>query len=163
MVMNSGVVEQIGPPLEVYDRPASVFGGGFIGSPSMNFLDARIDRDGTLVVGEDRLPLPEPWSGHAGRAVTLGLRPEHLQLADEPAPAAPHLHLRVALVEALGADTVVHGRIDASEQTLAVRLAGTSRVAAEDRLTLLPDLARLHLFDPATGRRLDERPGRDFA
>jgi sn-glycerol 3-phosphate transport system ATP-binding protein len=155
MVMNGGVVEQIGPPLEVYERPASVFVGGFIGSPSMNFLDARIDDAGMLAVGEDRLPLREPRSGQAGRQVTLGIRPEHLQLAQER--VAPQLHFRVALVEALGADTVVHGRIAGSEQTLAVRLAGTSRVAAGDRLTLTPDLARLHLFDPATRRRLEER------
>jgi sn-glycerol 3-phosphate transport system ATP-binding protein len=163
MVMNAGVVEQIGPPLEVYERPASVFVGGFIGSPSMNFLAARIDADGTLAVGADRLPLQEPWAGHAGRAVTLGIRPEHLQLAPERTPAAPHLHFRVALVEALGADTVVHGQIAGSEQTLAVRLAGTSRVAANDQLTLLPDLARLHLFDPARGRRLDGGSGGGLA
>jgi sn-glycerol 3-phosphate transport system ATP-binding protein len=161
MVMNAGVVEQTGPPLEVYERPASVFVGGFIGSPSMNFLAARIE-DGMLVVGEDRLPLQEPWSGHAGRAVTLGIRPEHLHLAHE-ARGAPHLHLGVALVETLGADTVVHGRIAGSDQALAVRLAGTSRVAADDQLTLTPDLARLHLFDPATGRRLDVRSRSDLA
>jgi sn-glycerol 3-phosphate transport system ATP-binding protein len=154
MVMNAGVVEQIGPPLEVYERPASVFVGGFIGSPAMNFLDATIDQ-GALVIGEDRLPLPTAWSGQAERAVILGIRPEHLQ----PAPlqgsgGAPQLHLGVSLVEALGADTVVHGQIVGSQQDLAVRLAGTSKVAAGDQLALTPDIQRLHLFDPATGRRL---------
>jgi hypothetical protein len=63
--------------------------------------------------------------------------------------------LRVTLVEALGADTVVHGLMAGSDQALAVRLAATSRVAADDRLALSPDLGRLHLFDPTTGRRLD--------
>jgi sn-glycerol 3-phosphate transport system ATP-binding protein len=158
MVMNAGVVEQIGAPLDVYERPASIFVGGFIGSPAMNFLDATIDQAGVLVVGDDRLPLPEPWRGHSGRQVTLGIRPEHLH------PAGPGnrvdggsflLHLRVTLVEALGADTVVHGRIAGSDQALAVRLAGTSRVAADDQLALSPDLDRLHLFDATTGRRLD--------
>ncbi len=154
MVMNAGVVEQIGPALEVYERPASVFVGGFIGSPAMNFLDATIDQ-AALVIGEDRLPLPTAWSGQAERAVILGIRPEHLQLATVQEPgSAPQLHLGVSLVEALGADTVVHGRIVGSDQDLAVRLAGTSKVAAGDQLALTPDLQRLHLFDPATGRRL---------
>jgi sn-glycerol 3-phosphate transport system ATP-binding protein len=84
----------------------------------------------------------------------LGIRPEDLH------PTGPGtgvdggsfvLHLRVTLVEALGADTVVHGLI-AGSQALAVRLAATSRVAADDRLALSPDLG---LFDPTTGRRLD--------
>jgi sn-glycerol 3-phosphate transport system ATP-binding protein len=157
MVMNAGVVEQIGPPLEVYERPASIFVGGFIGSPAMNFLDATIDQAGALVVGDDRLPLQGPWHGHTGREVILGIRPEHLHPANTGNRSGGSfvLHLRVTLVEALGADTVVHGQIAGSDQTLAVRLAGTSRVAAEDQLALSPDLDRLHLFDPATGRRLD--------
>ncbi|MGH6916338.1 MAG: sn-glycerol-3-phosphate ABC transporter ATP-binding protein UgpC, partial [Geminicoccaceae bacterium] len=154
MVMNAGVVEQIGPPLEVYAQPASMFVGGFIGSPAMNFLDATLDDAGALAVGDDRLPLQGPWRRHAGRQVTVGIRPEHLHPAGTDR-ADGSLLLQVALVEALGADTVVHGRIAGSDQALAVRLAGTSRVAAAERLALTPDLDRLHLFDPTTGRRLD--------
>jgi sn-glycerol 3-phosphate transport system ATP-binding protein len=152
MVMNAGMVEQIGPPLEVYEQPASIFVGGFLGSPAMNFLAAAID-GGDLVVGGDRLPLAGRWAGQAGRAVTLGIRPEHLHLAENQANGP--IHLRTSLVEALGADTVVHGQIAGSDEALAIRLAGTSRVAAGDLLVLVPDPERLHLFDPQTARRLN--------
>jgi sn-glycerol 3-phosphate transport system ATP-binding protein len=151
-VMNAGVVEQTGAPLEVYEQPASIFVGGFLGSPAMNFLAATIDPQGDLVVGGDRLALARRWVGEAGRTVTLGIRPEHLHPAESQANGP--IHLRASLVEALGADTVVHGQIAGSDEALAIRLAGTSRVAAGDRLVLAPDPERLHLFDPQTGRRL---------
>jgi len=152
MVMNAGEVEQIGTPLEVYERPASVFVGGFIGSPAMNFLDATIDPGGSEVtVGRDRLPLPRPLPDHAGRRTTLGLRPEHLPLANGADRA---LHVQVALVEALGADTVVHGEIVGGGAPITTRLAGTTRIAAGDRLSLAVDPVHLHLFDPDSGRRL---------
>ena len=110
MVMNGGVVEQIGAPLEVYAAPASRFVAGFIGSPAMNFLDAEISADGaSVLVGERRLDLAEPRPREAKRPITLGLRPEHL-VPDEASEEAA-LHLEVELVEALGADTVVHGRM----------------------------------------------------
>jgi sn-glycerol 3-phosphate transport system ATP-binding protein len=162
MIMNAGEVEQIGAPLEVYERPASVFVGGFIGSPAMNFLDATIDQAGDLRVGLDRLPLRGAWPGQAGRPVTLGIRPEHLGFEPDSAEGGAELHLRVLLVEALGADTVVHGELAGSDQPLAVRLPGTSQVAAGDQLALKADLERLHLFDPANGRRLDNRPHANF-
>ncbi len=154
MVMNAGEVEQIGTPLEVYERPASVFVAGFIGSPAMNFLAATVAADGrALEAGGARLPLPQPLAAQAGRPLTLGLRPEHLALgADDGAPAA--LRVEVLLIEALGADTVVHGRIAGEEALLTVRLAGTVPVAVGERLCVLPDTLRLHLFDPADGRRL---------
>jgi sn-glycerol 3-phosphate transport system ATP-binding protein len=152
MVMNNGQVEQIGTPLEVYERPASDFVASFIGAPAMNFLDATVSADGReLLLGADRLALARPLAGQANRRVTLGLRPEHLPLA---APTSPGLHVEVALIEALGADTVVHGQIEGGGAPLSIRLDGTSRVAPGDRLTVAPDPERLHLFDPASGRRL---------
>jgi sn-glycerol 3-phosphate transport system ATP-binding protein len=152
MVMNGGLVEQIGTPLEVYERPASVFVAGFIGAPAMNFLAATVGADGdTLQVGGARLPLPQPLAGHAGRPLTLGLRPEHLPLGAGDAAA---LHHEVVLIEALGAETVVHGRIDGDGALLTVRVAGTMPVAAGDRQSVLPDPARLHLFESADGRRV---------
>jgi sn-glycerol 3-phosphate transport system ATP-binding protein len=152
MVMNIGRVEQIGTPLEVYEHPASVFVAGFIGAPAMNFLEARVSADGRdLLLGADRLPLPRPLPAQADRFLTLGLRPEHLPLAGM-APQA--LHVEAVLIEALGADTVVHARILGNGVALTTRLDGTTRIAPGDRLSLAPDAQRLHLFDPASGQRL---------
>ncbi|MDX6748290.1 sn-glycerol-3-phosphate import ATP-binding protein UgpC [Geminicoccaceae bacterium 1502E] len=149
MVLNAGNVEQLGAPLEVYARPASIFVAGFIGSPAMNFLDARIAADGaTVTVGESHLALAEARPDLAGRPVTLGLRPEHLRTG-----GATQLELAVEWVEPLGADTVVHGRLDHGE-ALSVRLEGERQPSEGDRLALEIAPRDLHLFDPASGRRI---------
>jgi len=124
IVMNAGRAEQIGTPLEVYARPATTFVAGFIGSPPMNL----IPRDGRL----------------------LGVRPEHLEPCAEPEAM---LVAQVELVEQLGADILVHGKVDASP--IAVRLPA-SRKIAEGRLPLRFDPARAHYFDPASGVRMGE-------
>jgi sn-glycerol 3-phosphate transport system ATP-binding protein len=151
--MNAGVVEQIGTPLEVYERPATLFVAGFIGSPAMNFLDAAIDRDGAAVrVGPHRLPLPAPLAEWAERPVTLGIRPEHL------APAAADgadLVVEIELVELLGADTIVHGRLLGTDAVLLARLAGDAALTAGGRLPVTGASRHLHLFDPDTGHRLE--------
>ena len=153
MVMNAGQVEQIGTPLEVYERPASVFVAGFIGSPGMNLLEATIAGDGREVVLDGtRLALPQPCPSQADRPVTLGLRPEHLMPLTEGQGGLP---LDVALVEMLGADTVVHGKVPASGAPLTTRVHGTSRVVPGDRLCLMIEPQHLHLFDPLSGRRFD--------
>src|SRR5690349_4097677 len=87
VVMQGGVVEQMGPPLELYDRPANLFVAGFIGSPAMNFIDARLHRNGgaaPVAVAADgtSLPLPPSAAGREGDEVVYGIRPEHLHLRD---------------------------------------------------------------------------------
>ncbi|WP_448204422.1 sn-glycerol-3-phosphate import ATP-binding protein UgpC [Azospirillum sp. sgz302134] len=150
LVMNHGVAEQVGTPLEVYQRPASLFVAGFIGSPPMNVVDARIDArgEGVDLPGGVRLPLPRPQPDLAGRAVKLGVRPEHLSVtADGP------LAVSVELVEALGADTVVYGRLPHGE-ALVVRMAGLPRCREGETLRLTAAADALHLFDAQTGWRL---------
>src|SRR6185437_11686847 len=100
IVMNAGIADQIGAPLDLYERPATVFVAGFIGSPAMNLLPGRLDSRGVWVAGS---VLPAA-NGEAGRPVVVGLRPEHL----EPAPDGK-LTVRVDLLERLGADTILHG------------------------------------------------------
>jgi sn-glycerol 3-phosphate transport system ATP-binding protein len=152
MVMNAGRVEQIGTPLEVYERPASVFVAGFIGSPGMNLLDATIAEDGWgVLVDGARLALPEALGSQANRPVTLGVRPEHLTAA----AVGSGVPLDVLLVEMLGADTIAHGRVSSSGAPLTTRLHGTSTVAPGDRLQLMIEPRHLHLFDPLSGRRLE--------
>ena len=154
LVVNAGVVEQTGMPLELYDRPATIFVAGFIGSPAMNFFTAGIGAEGTGVElpGGDNLPLPGgALASHAGRTVTLGIRPEHLEVARDREGVA---ELKVDLVEELGADTLIHGRFAAEGADLTVRLQGARNIRAGEVLPLLVAPEHLHLFDTESGARL---------
>jgi sn-glycerol 3-phosphate transport system ATP-binding protein len=154
MVMNAGIAEQVGTPMEVYHRPASTFVAGFIGSPAMNFLPGRLSAGGDAVMlpGGETLRLPRP-AAPADRPVTVGIRPEHLVLAPG-ASADLSLRLTADLVEALGADTLVHGRLGALDSTILARLPGNTPVRAGDPLTFTIPPEELHLFDPETGKTL---------
>jgi sn-glycerol 3-phosphate transport system ATP-binding protein len=150
IVMNAGRAEQIGAPLELYERPATQFVGGFIGSPAMNFLPGRIAEGGGVVL-DDGASLPAPAGATAaGRAVTVGLRPEHVALDG----AAASLQLTVELIEMLGADTIVHGTLRQGGALVLARLPGTVRVSVGERVPLAIPREHVHLFDAATGKRL---------
>jgi sn-glycerol 3-phosphate transport system ATP-binding protein len=151
MVMNAGVAEQVGTPMEVYRRPATTFVAGFIGSPAMNFLFGRIVAGGVELPGGETLAVAAPAGGE-GRPVTIGIRPEQLALAPDASPGRA-LHLSVDLVEALGADTLVHGRLGENGATLLARLPGNAAVNAGDRLQLAAQ-SDPHLFDPESGKAL---------
>jgi len=149
VVMNKGEAEQFGAPMEVYERPATAYVAGFIGSPAMNFLPARVSADGRAaeLPGGQRLPFVDgSHAAHAGREVTLGVRPEHLT------PAPEGLNLKVEVAEELGADTLVHGELGGA--ALVARLKGDQQYRTGDALTLRPDAGRLHLFERESGRRL---------
>ena len=110
MVMDNGYVEQIGSPLDVYEKPASHFVAGFIGTPAMNFFEVRTSRNGQSVElsGTESLPIqPHLDPSIRDKAVVLGIRPEHFNLAEE---GSGQMHMRVEHVETLGADTLVHGK-----------------------------------------------------
>jgi len=148
IVLNGGVAEQIGRPIELYERPASLFVAGFIGSPAMNFLDGLADAAGRVTLtGGTALPATAP----AGLGVTVGIRPEHLVPAPESEAAA---HLHVDMVELLGADTIVYGSLGAGGPALQLRLNGIAPIATGTRLPLGFPPERLHLFDRVTGKRL---------
>jgi sn-glycerol 3-phosphate transport system ATP-binding protein len=154
LVLNAGVVEQLGSPIKLYEHPASTFVAGFIGSPAMNLLDAQVAGDGGSVElpGGDRLALPADLGAPAaGRAVTLGVRPEHMELAEDGNGLT---HLTVQVVEQLGADTVIHGHFGSDQTALTVRLQGTVWLAPGEVLPLHVAPERLHLFDTDTGARL---------
>ncbi len=152
MVLNAGRVEQIGPPLEVYAKPASVFVAGFIGSPAMNLVPGRVTGDGAaLDIAGATLPLPAARSDLAGRPLTVGLRPEHLELDG----TSTGIEIEVGFVEALGADTVVHGSLPAGE-TLAARVDGARTPRIGERLSLGIPPHALHLFDAESGRRIEQ-------
>jgi sn-glycerol 3-phosphate transport system ATP-binding protein len=147
IVMNAGDVDQIGPPLELYERPATAFVAGFIGSPAMNLIPGRLEAGG-VDLGGAVLPL-DPPAGEPGRSVLAGLRPEHL----EPAGDGP-LSLRVELLERLGADTILHGRLAGTDTSVVVRAAGSVALPLGENLRFAIRPEHVHLFDPDTGRRL---------
>ncbi|MCA0305628.1 MAG: sn-glycerol-3-phosphate import ATP-binding protein UgpC [Proteobacteria bacterium] len=156
IVMNAGVAEQIGSPMDVYDRPASVFVAGFIGSPAMNFLAATVteDRRSVTLPGGDggaavTLALPRPASIPGGAAVTLGIRPEHLH-PDDNGPLA----FEVELAEPLGADTLLHGRFGPGRELVTVRQGGHVLAKPGERRHFRAEPGHLHLFEPGTGKRL---------
>jgi len=158
VVMNAGRAEQIGTPIEVYARPATMFVAGFIGSPAMNLLPARRGSTGRFLdlPGGVRLDLPAPLPGEDGQTVMVGLRPEHV--APDPAGA---FRLVVDLVEALGTDTVVHGHLAPESQPFTVRLPGNARVAGGETLALSVAPEHVHFFDTTSGARLDGFPAPD--
>jgi sn-glycerol 3-phosphate transport system ATP-binding protein len=155
IVMNAGVADQIGTPMDVYDRPASVFVAGFIGSPAMNFLAAKVGQDrksvdlaGTNANGAISLPLAQPTSAAVGAAVALGVRPEHLH----PAADGP-LQFEVELAEPLGADTLLHGRFGAAREVVTVRQGGHVIARPGEMRHFKAEPGHLHLFDSQTGKR----------
>ena len=142
LVLHQGRPVQFATPMEVFARPADTYVAGFIGAPAMNFLPATIDGATLRLPGGGTIPLAAP--GPPG-PVTLGIRPEHI--AAHPGG----LRLNVELVEPLGSETLVHGRM-ADGTPLLAKLQGA--VPVSDTLDVMLDPAALHLFDAATGVRL---------
>ncbi len=144
VVMNAGRVEQVGAPLDLYDRPANLFVAGFIGSPAMNIIAGTV-ADGRFTAGATALPLPAAVATTG--PVRYGIRPEHLLLSPEGLEAS------VRLVEPMGSETQVtmalgdHTLVGVFRERIAARPGETIRVQ--------PDLAAVHLFDAETGNRIN--------
>jgi multiple sugar transport system ATP-binding protein len=188
-VMRRGELQQVAPPQELYDRPANLFVGGFIGSPAMNLLEATLERaNGSLdvVIGEQRLRLDDTLvssrpalKGYEGRKVVVGIRPEQLEDAElvPDSPADRRLHGEVELREALGAELMVHFRVQArpamtdevkelaadagttaeslgggtSSSVVVGRLGPDSKVREGGAAEVAVDTRSLHFFDTETG------------
>jgi sn-glycerol 3-phosphate transport system ATP-binding protein len=151
IVLRDGRIEQMGSPLDVYRRPATAFVGGFIGSPAMNFLDGRIEKDGRelCIAGAMTIALPGAGlPGQDGRSITVGIRPEHFKIDGYAALST----LPVDIVEPLGAQTMVEVRL--GDKVVTVSLDGAAAIKSGDRIPLTLDPANLHLFDPETEARI---------
>ena len=144
VVMNAGKVEQIGAPLELYDRPANLFVAGFIGSPAMNILGGTI-ANGRFEAAGVSLPLPAGIA--ATGAASYGIRPEHLQLSGDGLPAT------VSLVEPMGSETQVTMRL--GEHVVVGMFRERVAARAGDTIHVLPNLEAVHLFDATTGQRIN--------
>ena len=158
VVMNQGVIEQIGTPRDVYRRPGSTYVAGFIGAPAMNFLPASVSDDGAAVdvSGEARVVVPRSAGFvRPGRKVTLGVRPEHLNVVAGGGPAL--LSARLMYTEDLGAARLLHCAV--GDEELIVYTQGETGDHPNDTLRLAVDAANLHLFDAESGRRLEATGG----
>ena len=149
VVMRDGVVEQIGAPLELYDRPATLFVASFIGSPSMNLLKGSVavnSKPTFITEAGVELPLKSAPSNIHGRACIYGIRPEHLAIGSD-------IKAEVSVVEPTGSETQVFAKLGDHPIVTVFR----QRISAQpgDRLPLSPNLDAVHLFDAESGKRLD--------
>ena len=147
-VLNGGRLQQLGTPLELYQWPANLFVAQFIGSPPMNLLPVRVDTDTTLLLGDRRLPVQGPLqpllAAHKGRALTAGLRAEHLTLA----PATNrNLPAEVCHIEALGNEQLVTARLHDGQHLLQLRCGPLERLVPGQTVQLAIDPLGWRLFE----------------
>jgi multiple sugar transport system ATP-binding protein len=150
VVMHDGIVEQIGAPLELYDRPDNLFVAGFIGSPAMNFLHGTIRLNGAASFAGPSgitLPLDAAPAGTDGRPAVYGIRPEHFTIADDGVEA------EVQVVEPTGSELHVVAKLG-GEDIIAV-FRERLKFKPGDKIRLKPDPRLVHLFDEPTGKRLN--------
>ena len=155
VVMKDGWVQQVGEPLELYNTPANRFVAGFIGSPAMNFIEATLGESDGAVVAEApglRLTLPGPQAARArakaGRAITLGIRPEDVHVATDSDPANLCFDAIVEVVEQLGSEILLDTRVGPA--TVVASVEPTMRIRSNERLRMSLKPERLHLFDAET-------------
>ena len=149
VVMHDGIVEQMGTPLHLYDHPDNQFVAGFIGSPAMNFLEGTLSSGGQPCVetaNGSKLPLAATRAGLEGKPVVYGIRPEHLEFADDGIEA------EVVVVEPTGSETQIVARI--GKQDLIAVIRDRRPVKPGDKIKLRPIASAAHVFDKETGKRL---------
>jgi len=158
-VMKDGVLQQVGTPLDVYERPQNLFVANFIGTPPMNLINATIaDGGAALAASNYRLPMPASGrsltNGKDGLKVVVGMRPENiLDAARGGRGETATVNAEVEIVEPLGHEVIVHGRVGDDLLVAKVEPHRAPRMGA--RFDLVIQLDALHLFDAATGRRLE--------
>ncbi len=160
-LLNAGIIQQIGPPQELYDHPTNLFVAGFIGSPAMNFFpDAKVASEGNtttiMIDGVGQVEVPPLYAAQtreaAGRNVTFGIRPEHLEDVSLLPPDARNgstITAPVDVVEHLGNELLVY--MSAAGKNIVARLDPRSTVHTGSNVTLHVDTENIHLFDTDTG------------
>jgi len=144
VVMRDGRIEQIGAPLELFDKPVNTFVASFIGSPSMNLLKGTVRGDG-VDLGGVSMPMPKEAKLEEGRKVIYGIRPEHLEIDKAGAPA------RVSVVEPTGSETLVFAKTGEADIVALFRERHDFKLR---EMILKPRVDRIHLFDAETGARV---------
>jgi len=146
-VLKDGLLQQVGTPRELYDHPNNVFVAGFIGSPAMNLLDLAVT-DGGVKFGDTVFPVDRAALSQADSQVTLGVRPEDLDLTEHGLP------VQVDVVEELGADAYIYGRTTDNDAQIIARTDGRRPPEKGSTVHFTPKQGHVHLFDTASGSRL---------
>lgn len=159
VVMKDGVIQQVGSPKEVYEKPENVFVGGFIGSPAMNFLNGKIE-EGKFVIGNTSVTIPEGKmktlrdQGYVGQEIILGTRPEDIH--DEPvfieASQGTKINVKVEVSELTGAETMIYSSLEG--QDFVARVDSRSDIKPGQMIDLAFDLNKAHFFDVNTESRI---------
>jgi multiple sugar transport system ATP-binding protein len=167
VVMNAGQIQQIADPITLYNRPANRFVAEFIGTMPMNFLPVEVKAPSLIIHPAFRITLPEQWElplrRYDGRSLLLGIRPEHLSIG---VPAPKNIPVRVSRIETLGSDTHLTVRLspDVSpglvnpgrdnpqrmNTEFQLRISPDQSTFVDEKLWLLIDAQKVHLFDPTT-------------
>ncbi|HEU5222342.1 MAG TPA: sn-glycerol-3-phosphate ABC transporter ATP-binding protein UgpC [Candidatus Lumbricidophila sp.] len=159
-VLKDGLLQQVGTPRDLYESPANVFVAGFIGSPAMNLFHAEIAdggvKFGSAIVQVERQAL----SNASGNTVTVGVRPEDIQVSTTPGAG---LEVKVDIVEELGADGYLYGNatVEGKRVDIVARVDGRSHPFAGDTVYLTPTPKHVHVFDAESGARLGDRVAAD--
>ncbi|WP_394136655.1 ABC transporter ATP-binding protein [Cytobacillus oceanisediminis] len=159
VVMKDGLIQQVGAPKEVYEKPENVFVGGFIGSPAMNFFNGKLE-DGKFVVGQTQVAVPEGKmkvlreQGYVGKDIILGIRPEDIH--DEPvfidASTGSKINARIDVSELTGAETMIYSSIEG--QDFVARVDSRTDIKPGQNLDLAFDMNKAHFFDANTENRI---------
>ena len=163
VVMKDGFIQQVDSPKNLYDKPCNVFVAGFIGSPQMNFLEGRVEKEGNEIVavfGGNRITFPKEKGdtlvkeGYVGKTVTLGIRPEHLSDDAELIAANPNSIVKgnVEVIELMGAESYIYTRC--GKDPLNVRVEGTTNLKIGEVAKLYLRSEKLHVFDKETEIRV---------
>ena len=146
IVMNAGIAEQIGTPLEVYETPQTLFAAQFIGSPAMNVFDAKVE-NGAVHIGD----VVVANVSRADGPVKLGIRPEHMEQDENGS-----INVAVQMAEPLGANTLLHGHLANNGEVITASLPGVHLInLGQKSMTFSVSASNIHLFDPESGKRLE--------
>jgi multiple sugar transport system ATP-binding protein len=163
-VLNDGIIQQVAPPLELYDYPSNIFVAGFIGTPPMNFLKGTLAKEGGSMYFKAnglKVKLPKDLESrvedHAGKSITFGIRPEdvmvkgHTNLVEDQNVVAS----QVNVVEPLGDEQIVY--LESGSQTFIAKVDGHVRIKVGDNVPMLFDMENAHVFDSESGANVSLR------
>ena len=149
VVMNEGLVEQTGAPLELYDKPVNIFVAGFIGSPSMNLLNASINSNSINLGSAGSIPITRKTTSENNLDITLGIRPSHMDISKN----GEGLKFQIDVIEPTGADSLVYGRINDTE--CCVQTSERLNLKLGEIIHILPNEDNLHFFDNQSTVRIN--------
>ena len=149
VVMNEGLVEQIGSPLELYDKPVNIFVAGFIGSPSMNMLNVSINSNSINLGNAGSIPIIRKTISENNSDVILGIRPSHMNISKN----GEGLKFQIDVVEPTGADSLIYGKINDTE--CCVQTSERLNLKSGEIIHILPNEDNLHFFDNQSNERIN--------